>query len=172
MFRRLGVAGTTQRCSGEAPPGKTLQAVPADAPHGRHRGVPTRGTPGTICGFGAGHEIQDTLDIPSPLPAVVCCWFWMPFRSAGKTDSRRQLDPPAGSWPNCLEGGTDSSDDRLRRPGDASSRTSPRSPGPWPAALKAAAGGISEGALVPGGPAGHREQEGAGHRNPDFCQPL
>ena len=54
MFGHLGVAGTTlATLLWGGTPGKTLsKQSPADVPHGRHRGVPTRGHPkGPICGF-------------------------------------------------------------------------------------------------------------------------
>ena len=72
MFGHLGVAGTTLATllwGGTTPWQDAPSSAAADVPHGRHRGVPTRGHPkGPICGFGAGHEIQDTLDIPQPPP--------------------------------------------------------------------------------------------------------
>ena len=103
MFGHLGVAGTTLATLLWG--GTPWQDAPSSPPltfrmEGTVAFRPEDTPKDQFVVFGAGHEIQDTLDIPQPLPAVVCCWFWMPFPFWGKTDCPSTTGPaPPGSWP-------------------------------------------------------------------------
>ena len=86
---------------GRLPLARRSKQSPADVPHGRHRGVPTRGHPkGPICGFGAGHEIQDTLDIPQLPPGgrLLLVLDAIPVLGEDGLPVDNWTRPP-GSWP-------------------------------------------------------------------------
>ena len=177
MFGHLGVAGTTlvTLLWGGTPWQDALSSPPLTFRMEGTVAFRPEDTPkDQFVVFGAGHEIQDTLDIPQPPPGgrLLLVLDAIPVLGEDGLPVDNWTRPARVVARPLWRIGTDSSDDRLRRgtlrPGHHRAH-----PGPWPGCrLKAALAGYPK---VPTWSLRVQlvtEQEGAGHRNPDFCQPL